>query len=588
MNSPIESQSVPYYFVSYSRQEVTFADSFSQELEKRGIRTWIDFRNLVPGKPWQSQLDDGVNNAAAILLVVSKESMASVPVKDEWTKSLAAGKRVILVIFEPCKLDDDLTGLEWVDFTQNFKKAMNQLTDLLKHPAQKMGSSPPQQGIRMPGAARMFNFLSVIALFLAIAGGIITLNLADEITLQEAISQFNLDGNSLPPPPSPFRDMVVAGMLISPFIAWIPAIWNLGRIRKKIRNRTHSAGQIKASLNLLLFANLFLLLIPLTMFNDKIWGNIDMTLAIGGILPGALMVMVLIFVVSFFLRRLMVSSSMYRWAGPAGAIIRVTKPKLPKNLKAAASMSVAIDAAPQDHPYKKELKKQITKAEYIYHEDIQESEVVLSLLSAYKSNSNCDPETTQVIPVLLQSCDVDPRLSQTQWVDLRYGQSSIDALVQLLDKPNVLMHTLGVLPVRTTILPSTVNRVIGLLSIVFGYSFFEALIRIVNGAATENWMNWNGSSILKEPGALLTFVSGLILPTLLSFGFYILRQYVIQRKLKYLNFLSYTWVLGFAVLLALLASFVDWLLKFMVILAWLVPLLMLAKGMRIWLPAAAR
>lgn len=459
MNSPTTSQSELYYFVSYSRQEVTFADSFSQELEKRGIHTWVDFRNLVPGKPWQSQLDEGVNNAAAILVVVSKESMASAPVKDEWTKSLAAGKRVILIIFEPCKVDDDLAGLEWVDFTQDFKKAMKQLTDLLTHPAQKMTSTPPYQGIRMPGAARMFNFLSVIALFLAIAGGIISLNLADEITKQEAISQFNVDGNRLPPPQSPFRNMVEAGMMISPFVAWIPAIWNLARIRKRIRNRTYSAGQIRTSLNLLLFANLFLLLIPLTMVNDKIWGNIDMTHAIGGILPRAMVVMVLIFVVSFFLRRLMVSSSMYRWAGPAGAIIRVTKPNLSKDLKAGTSMRVAIDAAPQDYPYKKELKKQITKAGHMNHENIQESEVVLSLLSAYKSNSNCDPETKQVIPVLLQSCDVDPRLSQTQWVDLRYGQTSINALVHLLDKPNVLMRTLGVLPVRTTILPGGVNRV---------------------------------------------------------------------------------------------------------------------------------
>ncbi len=71
MSIAITAQNKPYYFISYSRQEVTFVDSFARELETRGISTWVDFRNLVPGRPWQNQLDDGVNNAKTILLVVS-------------------------------------------------------------------------------------------------------------------------------------------------------------------------------------------------------------------------------------------------------------------------------------------------------------------------------------------------------------------------------------------------------------------------------------------------------------------------------------------------------------------------------------
>src|SRR5262245_50863611 len=101
MSDTTDSKSAPYYFISYPRQEVTFVDSVSRELERRGIRTWVDFRDLVPGQPWQPQLDKAVQNADAILLVVSKASMSSRPVKDEWTKSLGAGRRIILLLFEP-------------------------------------------------------------------------------------------------------------------------------------------------------------------------------------------------------------------------------------------------------------------------------------------------------------------------------------------------------------------------------------------------------------------------------------------------------------------------------------------------------
>ena len=131
MITSVPSAPTPYYFISYCRQEVTFVDSFSRELQRRGIRNWVDFRQLVPGQPWQPQLDDGVRNASAILLVASKASMASAPCKDEWTKSRAAGRRIILILFEPCKVDPSLAGLEWVDFTGDFGSALDQLTKLL-------------------------------------------------------------------------------------------------------------------------------------------------------------------------------------------------------------------------------------------------------------------------------------------------------------------------------------------------------------------------------------------------------------------------------------------------------------------------
>jgi hypothetical protein len=35
MNSVMDHQPALYYFISYSRQEVTFVDSFSRELQKR-------------------------------------------------------------------------------------------------------------------------------------------------------------------------------------------------------------------------------------------------------------------------------------------------------------------------------------------------------------------------------------------------------------------------------------------------------------------------------------------------------------------------------------------------------------------------
>src|SRR5690348_10359960 len=50
-------------FISYSRQEVPFVDILLEELEERKIQTWLDYRSLVPGKPWLEQIISGIDNA---------------------------------------------------------------------------------------------------------------------------------------------------------------------------------------------------------------------------------------------------------------------------------------------------------------------------------------------------------------------------------------------------------------------------------------------------------------------------------------------------------------------------------------------
>ena len=562
MNISTAAQSAPYYFISYCRQEVTFVDGFSRELEKRGLCNWVDFRKLVPGQPWQPQLDDGVGNATAILLVTSKASMASAPCKDEWTKSLAAGKRIILILFEPCKVDPSLAGLEWVDFTGSFDTAMTQLIGLLAQPAQQTTSAPPQEGVRLPGAAKTFYGLSIVAAVLAVLGGIMVFLIASSLILQEV--RFALLGLETYER-NEFRSMISTGMFMSIFLLWIPAIWNFVQIPWRVRTRAYHAGQIRGALNSLTFANLFLLLVPLTNRVTSIWADFDMGTVVQGTLCVSVPLMLLIFAVCFFLYRLLISDSMYRWAGPTGAVIRVARPDLSRHLKNGVPLRVAIESAPQDKLYAQAFKASLEKAGHTCVENIQEADIIVPLLSVYKSSSSCDPEQKRLVPILLQRCDVDPRLSQVQWVDLRYGQASIDAATHLLNEPHKLLSTLGVLPVRTTILPAGVRRLTGALSILLFISAAFTFMYFMD---------------LKYSAP--AFLVGLLITS----GTYFLRRYITDRKLKILPFLSYWWVVGITVLLALLASFARWdpiwlLLPF----AWLVPLLMLSKEVRMWVPS---
>src|SRR6187551_3959158 len=84
--------------ISYSRSQTPFVNSFYQELAEAGYSIWLDYRSIVPARPWLDQIQEGIAWADTVLLVVSKESIASSHVKLEWEHALQEKKRVILVI----------------------------------------------------------------------------------------------------------------------------------------------------------------------------------------------------------------------------------------------------------------------------------------------------------------------------------------------------------------------------------------------------------------------------------------------------------------------------------------------------------
>jgi hypothetical protein len=562
MNHSTDSTSAPYYFISYSRQETPFVDSFSRELDKRGIKNWVDFRSLVPGHAWQPQLDEAVKNAAAILLVVSRASMSSLPVKDEWTKSLATGERIILIIMEPCQLDPSLAELEWVDFTRRFDQAMDQLLEFLARPPQKARAHPPQRGKRIPGPAIRFMMLSIFLGAMSVIGVIVTLITILSIAFTAAIAVVGQGMDDRLP------KLIILILIQTIIIIWLPAVVNFLWLPKQIITRAHHAQKIRNALNGLLFSSafFFLLILLFPLFDSKVEGE-EWILWLLICFSPALLVIIL---TCMHLNRLLVSDVMYRWSGPDGVILRSVQPDITGHTDNGPAMRVAIEHAPQDRRYAQELRDSIEKAGHTCTDNYQDSDLVLTLLSKFKTGSECDPETTRLIPVLIQSCDVDKQLSHLQWIDLRHGKVSMDAVSNLLDEPGNLLRVLGVLPVRTTILPNITKWLVLLLT---GIIIFTAVDAVANLAAAFSLSD-------------LIAIPWLIIDLIIPLGAYLLRQILIHRRLKHIPFLSYWWAFAFAVVLAVYAASKfdpEWLWPFGLIL-----LLMLHKDVRLWLPASTR
>jgi hypothetical protein len=155
----------PNIFMSYSRREVGFVDDLTQRLETEGFKVWLDYRSLVPGTPWAGQINKGLDESEVILLVVSKESMASKYVELEWRRVINQKKRIILIIFEAVDLPKELEAYEWVDFRGNYEAGIKELISQLESPAQEQHSAP-ETGFKIPVLIRVAIALSVgVALF---------------------------------------------------------------------------------------------------------------------------------------------------------------------------------------------------------------------------------------------------------------------------------------------------------------------------------------------------------------------------------------------------------------------------------------
>jgi hypothetical protein len=120
------------FFLSYSRKQLYFAEALSLALQKAGLDVWMDLQQLEPGSDWHDQIDEGLRKCTGLILVASKQSLASPYVEGEWRAVMDSGKPVYIAYYEEVNLPAALQSSSLVDFRGSFKKAVGALATALK------------------------------------------------------------------------------------------------------------------------------------------------------------------------------------------------------------------------------------------------------------------------------------------------------------------------------------------------------------------------------------------------------------------------------------------------------------------------
>ena len=105
-----------HLFLSYSRQDKAFVRSLAAGLAEHGRDTWIDLNNIRPSEKWMPSIEAAIDEADAVLFVISPDSIRSEVCSEELDYALAQQKRLVPVVAREPGADvrKQLAELNWI------------------------------------------------------------------------------------------------------------------------------------------------------------------------------------------------------------------------------------------------------------------------------------------------------------------------------------------------------------------------------------------------------------------------------------------------------------------------------------------
>jgi hypothetical protein len=108
-------------FISYASRDQTFAERLYADLQNKGVRCWFAPEDLPIGAKTRPTIDESIRIYDKLLLVLSKNSMASQWVEQEVETALERERRQGTIVLFPVRIDNAVMGLEtgWPALVKN-------------------------------------------------------------------------------------------------------------------------------------------------------------------------------------------------------------------------------------------------------------------------------------------------------------------------------------------------------------------------------------------------------------------------------------------------------------------------------------
>ncbi len=124
-----------HVFLSYHHNGGDLAELIKERLESNGFAVWLYEEKLLPGDDWRAEIDNGIREAFALIVIMSPSAKTSEYVTYEWAFALGCGVKVIPLLEEAVKLHPRLEALQYLDFTDRKRRSWVDLISVIQKEA---------------------------------------------------------------------------------------------------------------------------------------------------------------------------------------------------------------------------------------------------------------------------------------------------------------------------------------------------------------------------------------------------------------------------------------------------------------------
>lgn len=120
------------HFISYSRVDASdFALRLASDLKANGFNIWLDQQDIRGGVVWDIAVQQALEEAECMIIILSRSSVNSPNVLDEVSFALKSNKKVYPVLKDDCKIPFRLDRIQYIDFRNSYNEGIGKLISTL-------------------------------------------------------------------------------------------------------------------------------------------------------------------------------------------------------------------------------------------------------------------------------------------------------------------------------------------------------------------------------------------------------------------------------------------------------------------------
>ena len=153
-----------YIFMSHSSKDRAFTERMAERLQKAGFRCWVDLADIPDGSTWPREIEKGVIDCGAMIVVMSKDARESEWVERETLMAMELRKPLFIARIDDAPLPLHLINRQYTDLRKPTEAVYKRLIGVLEkapltEPLPELKPREQQKNSPRPNPLNFFKYI---------------------------------------------------------------------------------------------------------------------------------------------------------------------------------------------------------------------------------------------------------------------------------------------------------------------------------------------------------------------------------------------------------------------------------------------